>query len=86
MPANALAPNGTRPPAGIVVIINPLCAKFIRTNINICLQFLSFFYSDVTQVVEIWLFCIVSVMGADALAMQGARASVAMLLVLVKLG
>ena len=33
---------------------------------------------DMTQVVILYLFCIVNVVGADVLAMQGARASATM--------
>ena len=32
---------------------NPLCAKFLRENINIYLHFMSFLHIDKTQVVEI---------------------------------
>ena len=34
-------------------IINPLCAKFLRENINICLHLMSFLHTNKTQVVEI---------------------------------
>ena len=34
-------------------VINPLCAKFFRRNINIYLHFVSFLHIDTTQVVEI---------------------------------
>ena len=36
-----------------ILHINPLYAKFFRGNINIYLHFVSFFYIDMTQVVEI---------------------------------
>ena len=60
--------------------INPLRAIFFRRSLNICLHFMSFHLNDMTQVVKIrpqerqGLY-IVSIMGADVLAMQGARAS-----------
>ena len=34
-------------------MINPLCAKFFRGNINIYLHFMSFVHIDTMQVVEI---------------------------------
>ena len=36
-----------------ILHINPLRAKFFRGNINIYLHFVSFLYTDMTQVVEI---------------------------------
>ena len=41
---------------------------------------MSFLHIDMTQVVGLYLFYIVSIMGADVLAMQGARASAIMIL------
>ena len=34
-------------------LINPLCAKFSRGNINMYLQFISFLYTDMIQIMEI---------------------------------
>ena len=34
-------------------IVNPLCAKFFRVNINTYLYFMSFLHTNKTQVVEI---------------------------------
>ena len=65
-----------------------LRAKFFRRNKYTYLHFMSFLHTDMTQVVEIlpqvrpgtYLFYRVSIMGADALATQGARASATMIL------
>ena len=53
--------------------VYPLCTKFSKGNVNMCLQFVSFLH-PMTQIVQIlpdrrtYLFYIANIMGADALA------------------
>ena len=60
---------------GLATLFEPLRAKFFRENINIYLHFVSYLHIDTTQIVEIlpqirqeYLFYIVNIMAADALA------------------
>ena len=68
-------------------ILNPLQAKFFLGNIKLYLHFISLPHTDMTQVIEIlpqvrqrtYPIYIVNIMSADALAMQGDRASATMI-------
>ena len=71
--------------------MNRLHAKLLRRNISRYLQFISFFYSDIAQVVKIrphecrerqgrpCLLHLVNIMASDDLATQGASALAAMI-------
>ena len=69
--------SGNVKPCCVIIshVINSLCAKFFRGNINIRLHFMSLLHIDMTQVLKIlprktstYIFYIANIMAADVLA------------------